>query len=1312
MRPYLSAAERVLFVRSRALRTILLCVLAASQSPALWAQAAPAARVVASSGMVSVQAAAGTSQIADVNTGVNVGDVVQTQANSTAILRYQDGTELRLSPRSRVTLAEFLLKPEKPEEERLSVRLLTGAMRVLSGAMAQRRSESATFFARTATAGIRGTDFTLRACGGEGEEACVVADDATVAQAAAQPDAAFELAGRVGAAAGGVSAIDAQGRWRVLEVSAPLRAGDRVQTGNTGVAMLILTDGTRVALDPYSLVWLRAYSWDERRPREGRVAMELVNGRAQVETGGIAKARTENFVFLAAGQEVRVHGTRFGTVVNAVTHAVNEGADRARDAANNAPSPSQVAITAMNNAAKPFLLAMTVQLDNLRNNPPQTEAAARAAGAAAQTLMNNLRNAVQAAMPSAAQTEEMRVALAALTVARWQFGVAIAMTMDSPPSSMPTTSQQTDCHQASTCAGGPPVAFVPSGPLGSQVFLPALNAELQVAMADANLTRALGSVGLNNADLQRARELTVQPYQNGSSLRVREFLQTETSGYFQNQNNDAFNRLNNAAQAVADATRTRLAEAEAAARTIVTNTGQQARAAGQDMGQALPTPPAIPVVPVAQSPNFGANTYDITGGKVSGSGGAPTTVTNGVFTTRITARVERQEDYNRTVIETVEVIEPPTMVRTADGRWLTGGTILRRVDRMAHGDSVTVSYVGLTFAAPGKPSGTLLTGCDGCNALIVSTFEPSGAGRGQSTNYGGGVGRPVQACTDAPSADARCPNYQPSSSSGNSAVASGLSSEGGSQNSQSSQASQPSSGQSTGQASQQQSQSQGPGQSSAPDTGNNGNAAHVQVTVMQGNVSIIGPGQSVLPLGAGESAAGPAASTGNSMMSKTTGKPVFTAPSPNVVQSIGPAFFGPKVGLATNAGLSAGLTNASQNTRAEAGVYVHVNDGAVALKQGGQEVVLQQGETAFAPEGGAPPVKVSSGVRVAGANLPGLAVTPMGESCRRANARSDAAWMASTSSAGMKNPAIQRPGLRTGSLMSRVRFDGNVFDKITAKDLDAMTAGANEGASGGNRTDKGFGPGFQSVFDQFAEGAKGKGLGGSGRLQGPKQLIGGRYADTFQGNRINNASGQDITLGGRPGRVGNIDGKGRVSSGEDDSVGDGRYIIGVTTAEEDAANEEAYSQAVGTDGYQATKDMTYGQRESYWRGERDSQMTGGVPMTPEQAAAQRDNQMRGNSGRPREDENVTAGGSGIPIFLRRGQFGNEIRGVQKAISTKTGAAGGSGDGRIDQQAQGGSTGGMMMQRSEQLGVTRAEGAGNINWDKALVLNPLVNPGAQ
>ncbi|MBN8477028.1 FecR domain-containing protein, partial [Sulfuritalea sp.] len=281
----------------------LLCaaLVAALFAPPL-AAAETIGRVAETSGTVVRIKAAGAPELLGGGSPLATGDVIETQANSGAELRYDDGTVVRLAARSRFTVPEYRLAPQQAGEERFVSRLLAGAMRVVTGTIAKRQPRNARFVAHTATIGIRGTDFVVRLC----DDDCVPAEGPTVARAGE------ELAGRVGGTAGDVSAIDARGRWRELPTSAALREGDQILTGATGIAVLVLRDGTRIALDPNSRLAIREFRYDEAAPRQGRITLELVDGKAQFASGQLAKQNPERFRFVVGEQSVRVHGTTVG----------------------------------------------------------------------------------------------------------------------------------------------------------------------------------------------------------------------------------------------------------------------------------------------------------------------------------------------------------------------------------------------------------------------------------------------------------------------------------------------------------------------------------------------------------------------------------------------------------------------------------------------------------------------------------------------------------------------------------------------------------------------------------------------------------------------------------------------------------------------------------------------------------------------------------------------------------------------------------------------------------------------------------------
>lgn len=1204
-------------------------------------------RVQQTQGLVTLVRGA-SSLVVESGTALQAGDVVETQRGSAAALRYVDGTQVQLGAGSRFTVSQFLRQPERPQDESFTAQLLKGAMRVITGSIAKSGPDRVRFSTNTATIGIRGTDFSVRIC----EDDCRVADGPQVASLRLP-----ELAGRVGAVAGGVSAIDERGLWRVLTVSSALRPGDQIITGSTGLAILILTDGSRISLEPNSRFRLSVYQFDLAQPERGRIGMELLDGGAQITSGQLAKLRPDQYVFLAGDQVVRFKGTSIvARVVTAVSNTANDAqnagqnaaqntADAARNAAN---AGAAAAASAIRSVAAPFLNAMAAQVEALRANPPQTQQQIEAASAAAQSLANQMRTAMEQAARAAsafAGSDEVLSTVAALNVLRWQTQLTLSSSFDA----------------GMVAAHNVP----PATRIATAYALRNLHSELSVLQTSSDAMRGLSLVGLGGsdvttlADLAFARSnytptdlLPIPP----STLDVEAFLRTETGGYFQNQNDAAATRLRNAAQSLADASRTALANAEAASRQIAARgqlTGQQGVQQVQQGAQRVAN--NAPPLPQNASPSGPPGPgYDITGARVMGPGGMQE-VTQGQFNTVI---VEQSGSLPRpegggTLVQYREQIVPPTQVRTADGQVLTGGTILREVrfDAFGRMENMNVSFVGVQFAAPGRPASALVTACADCTGLLASGFDviPSETERGQAAvaaNDGRGGGRsgfgganPVLACGAGGSGAAPCsPGMQGGSSV---AVQRGAIS---SQN------------------------AAGGGQSQTIEEGQVSVSEPQRVkepTVYQGRLRFVGP------------------AVDEDSLSLDHGR-----------------LFGAALGVSrvpVQAGATGGQT-------APAGVYVHVADGAVSLAQDGQEVVIGRGETASAPAGGGAPSRVMRGVRVLAPALRDAVRLAASGQCSADEAASPPPSAVTAASA--QNVRFT-PSVRD---LSNLRWQGDLTSKLNEKDTSQATGGGSDKGSG-NR----WGIGFEgnSAFDQ----AKGNGLQGSGKLQGPKNVVGGRHADTFAGDRLNNQGG-DITLGGRPGRVGNFGRGGQVSSGDDSGLGgliaemlkmEGGTPTGDAT--KDVA-ELAYAQSVGTDGYAATKNMSSEQRAAYWGAEQNRQMTGGGGMTRADAEAERNRQQTGGKENP--DDCASCGVSSIPIFFNQGQFGNEIRGLERAVNSQLNQAGGGAtDGRGDRDAGSGSTGGVMMTRNSQVdGTVRKQATGSLNVDEALKINRLVNPGSR
>jgi hypothetical protein len=347
-------------------------------------------------------------------------------------------------------------------------------------------------------------------------------------------------------------------------------------------------------------------------------------------------------------------------------------------------------------------------------------------------------------------------------------------------------------------------------------------------------------------------------------------------------------------------------------------------------------------------------------------------------------------------------------------------------------------------------------------------------------------------------------------------------------------------------------------------------------------------------------------------------------------------------------------------------------------------------------------VRVARGVRVLGPALrDAIRVASLGQ-CSADQTSS----LPPTMSAQMMGLGNQTPFASEG--LRDLRWQGDLTEKITAKDI-GDKGGPDRSTTGfGNRNNRDLGNNpTASLFDQ----AKGDGLKGAGNLTGPKTIVTGRHLDTFMGDKINNASGQDITLGGKPGRVGNIDGGGKVSSGTQadpadvtaavdsynnevkDAIGEMMKTEGIPSSGNFANDvaELGYALSVGRDMYAATKNMSTNERQAYLQAQANGQRAGG---------------------RPREDDCASCGGTFAPLFINAGQFGNDLAAVGRAIIAIVQQAGGTGDGRGDREGNSGGGSGVMMSRLVQLGGLLASGGGTLNVDEALKLNRLVNPGAQ
>lgn len=129
--------------------------------------AALAASAVATSITGSSQVQTGTASLRPLRLGdeVRQGDIVSTGANSSVVLKFDDGQVAALSSNSRMQITSYAYEPSSSTGNVL-LSLLTGGMRTITGLIGKKSPSQVSYRAATATIGIRGTDTTIVTDGG------------------------------------------------------------------------------------------------------------------------------------------------------------------------------------------------------------------------------------------------------------------------------------------------------------------------------------------------------------------------------------------------------------------------------------------------------------------------------------------------------------------------------------------------------------------------------------------------------------------------------------------------------------------------------------------------------------------------------------------------------------------------------------------------------------------------------------------------------------------------------------------------------------------------------------------------------------------------------------------------------------------------------------------------------------------------------------------------------------------------------------------------------------------------------------------
>jgi hypothetical protein len=146
-------------------KPLILSLLLALTAAGAWA--APAGTLTHLSGILSAKKADGTSRILSIKSTIDEGDIITTEAESYARIKFIDGGEVVLRPNSQLKIETYRYEEAQPQGDNVLLSMLKGGLRAVTGLIGKRNREKIAYQTPTATIGIRGTHFGALFCQGD-----------------------------------------------------------------------------------------------------------------------------------------------------------------------------------------------------------------------------------------------------------------------------------------------------------------------------------------------------------------------------------------------------------------------------------------------------------------------------------------------------------------------------------------------------------------------------------------------------------------------------------------------------------------------------------------------------------------------------------------------------------------------------------------------------------------------------------------------------------------------------------------------------------------------------------------------------------------------------------------------------------------------------------------------------------------------------------------------------------------------------------------------------------------------------------------
>jgi len=183
-------------------RRLLCMTMAAALAGGASAALATAGSVTQLSGTLSVKKPDGSVRILSQKSEVQNGDTLNTERDSYAQIRFEDGARLTMKPNTSIKVENISFAEDKPQEDSFVFGLLKGGLRAVTGLVGKRNKDKYQVGTATATIGIRGTTFAAEDCVSNREGECRRLDPAVYVTVSDGEVVLKNAQGEVGIAAG------------------------------------------------------------------------------------------------------------------------------------------------------------------------------------------------------------------------------------------------------------------------------------------------------------------------------------------------------------------------------------------------------------------------------------------------------------------------------------------------------------------------------------------------------------------------------------------------------------------------------------------------------------------------------------------------------------------------------------------------------------------------------------------------------------------------------------------------------------------------------------------------------------------------------------------------------------------------------------------------------------------------------------------------------------------------------------------------------------------------------------------------------